>query len=598
MSYPQIIDYNEAVQNPRTAFKDPELQTGSIRKNNLGLPLALSGGFALTYSLTTAQGKRIAVRCFHRQVPEAETRYSQISKCLKSLNSAYFVDFAFQPQGIRVKQAYYPVVRMEWVDGDTLQQFLERNVRAPSVLARLRDSFRQLSGFLDKAGIAHGDLQNGNVMLSGINVRLVDYDGMYVPGLPQGKGTELGHKHFQHPKRTEKHFGPSIDRFSFICVDLSLQALIDDPSLHDRFKEGGETIIFKANDFAEPSRSEIFSRLFNMPALRQQAEWFAAICQSDLLQAPTLEDFLSGRNIPRAAAIVTKPEARGRAAYISAFVVLDASDFTAANQFIGQRVELIGCIYEVKPGTSRKGLPYLFLNFGPWKGEIVKITIWSEGLNNLAVVPDRSWLGQWVSVTGLIDPPYYSRRFDYTHIGITVTNQSQIQKITQAEARYRLGRETSSGTRKNRDILQGIRSGKLPPTQFPKIAKRPATANTANRAILEKMKQSRYSEKPMESSPKSQQPIQLQPSSRCFVAAAVFEDASSPFVAYLREYRDAVLSKRIIGRLVIKIYEAIGPGFARAVQAFPVIRGVLRPILAKLAMRVHNRMTMHADNSD
>ena len=51
----------------------------------------------------------------------------------------------------------------------------------------------------------------------------------YVPSLPVGQGAELGHKHFQHPKRSAADFGPEMDRFSFIVIDLSLRAIAHDP---------------------------------------------------------------------------------------------------------------------------------------------------------------------------------------------------------------------------------------------------------------------------------------------------------------------------------------------------------------------------------
>ena len=38
--YPQIVEYNEAVQHPATAFRDPELRQGKVRVNALGLPAA------------------------------------------------------------------------------------------------------------------------------------------------------------------------------------------------------------------------------------------------------------------------------------------------------------------------------------------------------------------------------------------------------------------------------------------------------------------------------------------------------------------------------------------------------------------------------
>src|SRR5580704_17398970 len=107
-AYPQIIDYNEAVQNPATAFIDPELQQAETKENAIGLPLVLSGGFALTYMLIGAK-RKIAVRCFHRQIPAVEQKYAAISRTFRSLNSRYFVGFDFLVQGIRVGRQICPV---------------------------------------------------------------------------------------------------------------------------------------------------------------------------------------------------------------------------------------------------------------------------------------------------------------------------------------------------------------------------------------------------------------------------------------------------------------------------------------------------------
>src|SRR5271167_235657 len=101
MSYPTLEQYNEALQHPNLALVDPALKRGTIATTGLGLPLALCGGFALTYTISTA-GKKYAVRCFHKQSNRLEERYSAISKRLKSLSSPYFLDFEFQQQGVRV----------------------------------------------------------------------------------------------------------------------------------------------------------------------------------------------------------------------------------------------------------------------------------------------------------------------------------------------------------------------------------------------------------------------------------------------------------------------------------------------------------------
>ena len=502
MAYPQIVEYNEAVQNPAHAFTDPELRRGVVRENNLGLPLVLSGGFALTYTVTTA-GKKWAVRCFHREIPEIEQKYSAISTKLRALRSGYFVDFGFQKHGILVRQNRYPIVRMDWVEGDPLGVWLDKNFDKPSTLEKARNEFIALAAYMEREGIAHGDIQNGNVMMSGAGIRLIDYDGMYVPGLPKGKGSETGHKHFQHPARRASDYGPGMDRFSFIALDLSLRAVIDDSRLYKKYREGGETIVFRANDFADSQNSEIFRVLFANAKLKTDARHFSSVCDGDISAVPTLEDFLAGKNIPTAKARIVSPGKKPvprAVGYISAFPVIDALDFGAALHSVGDRVELIGQIVEVKEGFGKRGRglgqPYVFINFGPWRGSIVKVTIWSQGLSKFQEKPSRTWVGRWISVTGLIDPPFENPRLRYTHLSITVQEVGQIVQLSEPEARFRLASLGKSKSSSNRDVVKDIVSGskhgrKGGPAsgrQSPQSGTAAASSASRNRSIVDRYK--------------------------------------------------------------------------------------------------------------
>ncbi len=480
MSYPSSIDLNEAVQSPEHAFRDPELKKGSLKTTPLGLPLALSGGFALTYTVETG-AKKYAVRCFHREVPDIQSRYAQISAGLKNIGSSYFVAFDFQPDGIRVRGRSFPVVKMDWVQGETLELYLNRISKDSKAVGKLRQDFQALAGFLGQHGVAHGDIQNMNVMISGGQLRLIDYDGMYVPGMPRGNGSEFGHKHFQHPGRSAKHHGPEMDRFSFIATDVSLAAVQADPTLHDRFREGGNTIIFKANDYADPYGSEVFNALLRMPSMATTAERFARICQSPIEAVPTLADFLADRGLPAEDKPAAIPQTPHVINYIGAFTVIDAADYAAALAQVGNRVELVGKVVSVFEGVGKrgkgKGKPYVFINFGNWLGQSVKLTIWSEGLTNLSARPGKSWEGRWISATGLVDPPYQGKHFGrpYENVGITVENQTQIIQLTEDEALFRLGRRSrqqkarpqpkanqhqastsATSTTRNQQILQGM----------------------------------------------------------------------------------------------------------------------------------------------
>jgi hypothetical protein len=443
MAYPQITEYQEAVQHPAHAFIDPDLKQGAVAENSLGLPLVMSGGFALTYAVTTPS-RKCAVRCFHREIPAIQQKYDATSKKLRSLKIGCFVDFDFQQSGISVRQKVFPIVRMDWVEGDTLGIWLDKNFNNPRALDKARADFVAIARFLEREGIAHGDIQNGNVMVANGEIKLIDYDGMFVPGMKPGNGSETGHRHFQHPGRRVANFGPGMDRFSFIALDLSLRALVADKSLYPKFREGGETIIFKANDFADPQNSEIFRRLLAMPKLKDQARGFAAICEAPLATVPTLDEFLSGRNIPAAKTPVSATSNAAAkpapAVYLPAYPVVDALNFSAALQRVGDRVELIGRIVEIRPGSRKQGKGksqrYVFINFGSWRGNIVKISIWSDGLARLQEKPSAAWVGRWVSVTGLMDVPYETKLSK--HLSITVQDEGQIQWLDDAQAGFRL----------------------------------------------------------------------------------------------------------------------------------------------------------------
>jgi len=477
MSYPQITDYQEAVQHPAQAFIDPDLKQGAVAENNLGLPLVMSGGFALTYAVTTPR-RKCAVRCFHREIPAIQQKYDATSRKLRSLAIGCFVDFDFQQSGISVRQRVFPIVRMDWVEGDTLGIWLDKNFNNPRALEKARADFAAIARFLEREGIAHGDIQNGNVMVANGEIKLIDYDGMFVPGMHLGNGSETGHRHFQHPGRRVSNFGPGMDRFSFIALDLSLRALVEDRSLYSKFREGGETIIFKANDFADPQNSEIFRRLLAMPKLKAQASSFAAICEASLAAVPTLDEFLSGRNIPAAKTPInptTTPATKPAAAYIPAYPVVDALNFSAALQRVGDRVELIGRIVEIKPGSRKQGKGpnkrYVFINFGSWSGNIVKISIWSDGLARLKDKPSAAWVGRWVSVTGLMDVHETKR---YRHLSITVQEDGQIQWLDESQAGFRLASIVMAPPPRDR-VSTGAASSGSPVAAPPAAAAKPKT---------------------------------------------------------------------------------------------------------------------------
>ncbi|MHC5730370.1 MAG: hypothetical protein ACYTXY_40940, partial [Nostoc sp.] len=74
--------------------------------------------------------------------------------------------------------------------------------------------------------MAHGDIQHGNVLVRNDgSCVLIDYDGMYVPGMPYKNSNEIGHVAFQHPQRNSSFFNEKVDRFSSIIFYVSVLCL-------------------------------------------------------------------------------------------------------------------------------------------------------------------------------------------------------------------------------------------------------------------------------------------------------------------------------------------------------------------------------------
>lgn len=510
MTYPTLERYQEALQFPKTAFRtDGELATCMVARDGFGLPAVMCGGFALTYTLTLAQKRKVALRCFHKVSKDLEHRYIAVASHLKKLNSQYFVQFNFVKNGIWVDGTTYPIVKMEWATGITLGEFVERHYDDSARLTRLIDALRRLAQYLESQGIAHGDIQPGNMMVSpdGGSVTLIDYDGMFVPALTGMHSAELGHRNFQHPKRDHMLFNARLDRFSFISLDLALRALRDAPQLWGETNSDADSFVFRANDYASPQVSAAFAALSRIGEYSRDVAKFAAICGAGCESVPSLAEFILGRSIPSGpkyfAPKLGAKLARGR--YLPVHTVIDASNFAAAFKEIGEVVELVGKVMSVKAdGRTRNGRPYAFVNFGNWRTEdSVRLTIWSQVLEKMRVKPQDSWEGnKWISIKGLLQKRAEAN--GRITVQLVVSTPTQMQFISEEEAEYRLNSDrpdaigdspaASTPAISNAKLLAGMdrpqspapRPAAPPPSQQSvKVSAAPAGANAQR---LERMK--------------------------------------------------------------------------------------------------------------
>lgn len=276
MAKPSGGDYQAALQHPNTVFQDAELRQALPVKNKLGLPNLLSGNFAVVCHLHSPTNAW-AVRCFVREIAGLAQRYRAITQYLQGTRSlaSCLVDFRYLDQGILVKGAREPIVVMEWISGTPLDRAVDEAIGQSKSLQPLLEKWLALDQELAELGIAHGDLQHGNVLVQANSaLRLVDYDGMFVPALTGEKASDVGHPNYQNPHRTKDDFDANADRFSALVIYTALLALHHDPSLWTKYRMPDDAMLFRRQDLIDPIRSPLFADLYGIgdPALTRATD--------------------------------------------------------------------------------------------------------------------------------------------------------------------------------------------------------------------------------------------------------------------------------------------------------------------------------------
>ncbi len=355
VTLPQPADYQEAVQNPQYCFDDLRLKRAKVEVNGFGLPQARAGGFAVTYRMTET-GNAWAVRCFSRHVADREERYAAIAATLGRTKLPYFVSTEYLPQGIRVRGAQYPLNVMEWVAGETLESYIYKNFNDSHRISQLCLEFRGLVDSLAQVGMAHGDFSHLNILVCGHKLKLVDYDGMFVPALRGKQAAEQGLPSFQHPGRQARHFDETIDRFSTIVIWLALQAIAESPAIWRKHGPGVEGLLFSRQDFVRPHESAVLTALESISKLAPYVPNFRNVCLGPIEQVPTLGEFTGGKLVS-----VAKPSVRPAAVVpVSLYKVVDAMDTDLLRSKAGQMVTVVGQITEFRDAYTRMALLIYF----------------------------------------------------------------------------------------------------------------------------------------------------------------------------------------------------------------------------------------------
>lgn len=396
--------YLLAVQNPKQAFSDSDLAVAKIETGQIGLPRPYSGGFTTTFHATNHK-MEWAARCFTRPIDGLDKRYAAFEMFFRRYPSSYFTDTLYLKNGIRVDGEWHPIVKMRWMDGKSLNDYIDANVRDATKIAKLLSDFEELVEGLEKLGIAHGDLQHGNIIVTASGIKLIDYDGLYVPELASLPANEIGHINYQHPQREALHYGPAMDRFSAIVIYLALKSVVSDPSLWRDDYNNGDNMLFTRQDFEEPAASPILHEIVRYPELATLVERFRGVCVGDYANMPSLEDFQSGnfsynKNVTVHRAGATAFHNRPHSQY----PVLDAELKHILLKHVGSRVEVIGKITEARKRFYRGKIPYVILNFGHYPKQTFSLFFFGPKLIRFsdANIDPAECVNHWVRISGVL----------------------------------------------------------------------------------------------------------------------------------------------------------------------------------------------------
>ena len=294
--WPSARYFTEAIQCPSVCFAHPLLRNTLPAVDRLGMPLVTSGQFAYVYKLKSMNGDGdFAVRCFRGYLGDRDQRYRAIHEHLRASPAAYLSEFTYAPEGILVGGNRFPILFMKWIDGPTLDLYIGEMFKRPDVLLHLSEEWLRLMNSLQASGIAHGDLQHGNIIVEHGQLRLVDHDGIFVTKMAGWTASEVGHQHYQHPRRDARHFDTKLDNFSSLVIYLSLLSLAERPGLWQEHHD--ENLIFTKADFADPASSDLFKKIGEIgPEHSRLAEVLAEAAIGRPNEAPCLLDLVKTKS--------------------------------------------------------------------------------------------------------------------------------------------------------------------------------------------------------------------------------------------------------------------------------------------------------------
>ena len=264
MQYPLISEYVKAIQDAGDNLEQLAYLTPVL--DDHGEPYRSSGAFAVVFKMQDkSTGKCYALKCFTEEQEGRADAYRQIADELDMVDSSYITSVKYMEKELFVdsqcEEDEFPVLLMDWVDGETMEAYIAANYHNQSAMSMLCYRFGKMAAWLRSQSFAHGDVKPDNIIVRPDgSLTLVDYDGMFVPSMKGCKSPTVGTRDFSHPLRTMDDFDETIDDFSLASIALSLKAISMKSILLDIYG-ASDRLLFSENDYRNPSNSKVISAL-------------------------------------------------------------------------------------------------------------------------------------------------------------------------------------------------------------------------------------------------------------------------------------------------------------------------------------------------
>ena len=297
MKFPSSKQYKTALKDIGAFFLPKEIKVLSPRKNSRGEPRCEFYKQSCIAYLEDSSGKKWILKLFNQHDNARDARYTALKTVLPKLSksSRYFIDFEYFKEAIEVDGERFPALLMEEITGKTMNRLAKDYIseKNTDALSRLAGKIISLSKSLYADRVTHGDIHFENIfILENGDIKLIDYDDIFVAEKITTPSDVTGHENFSHPKRTKVHYGIGVDNFSFWITIASIHIFISDLSLWD-IHDGDQAWLFTKADFTDPRVSQIFLKLSKSKS-KEVHVWLAVILNNLLgydnpLAIPPLE---------------------------------------------------------------------------------------------------------------------------------------------------------------------------------------------------------------------------------------------------------------------------------------------------------------------